>query len=66
MLACIANTLGLGDTMSNQESADSKPLVTTPEQQTPPAIDKVAAALDSIRLELQGIRSALEALVAKP
>lgn len=29
------------------------------------AIDKVAASLDSLRLEMQGIRTALEALVAK-
>lgn len=58
---------GLETRMSILEIADSNPAPTSEPMTLPAgAIDKVATALDSIRLELQGIRSALEALVAKP
>jgi hypothetical protein len=37
-----------------------------PDIASPPALEKIAASIDLLRLEMQGIRLALEALVAKP
>jgi hypothetical protein len=37
-----------------------------PDDATPQGLEKIAASIELLRLEMQGIRLALEALVAKP
>lgn len=46
---------------------DAPPSIASPERDTGVAqgLEKIAASLDSLRLEMQGVRTALEALVAK-